>query len=368
MRIIFTPDIFKMQQFGGISRYFVRLAEELHALKQDPRIIAPYHINHYLRDSKFSKSGYWINQNTPYSSKLMRLWNSVSIQFNLFAERPQIVHSTFFRQFPPLITNATRIITIFDLIDEFYHHNHPHGIYLAKLKRRAIDEADLVLCISENTKQDLIRHLGTDPAKIRVTYLAADTPPAPLQAGHPLEGKPYILYVGSRYGYKNFNSFIAAYAQSGRIRKTFKLLIFGSSPLNSDELKLLELNHISQDEIIYRAGSDDDLYHCYRNADLFVYPSRYEGFGIPPLEAMSVGCPVACSETSSIPEVVGDAAFLFNPNVIESMVKTLDTALSDREQRQAKIISGYSRFSKFSWKQCAQDTLDAYRFAQGMAS
>ena len=108
-------------------------------------------------------------------------------------------------------------------------------------------------------------------------------------------------------------------------------------------------------------GDDAKLANYYRNASLFVYPSLYEGFGIPPLEAMGYGCPVVCSNTSSIPEVVGDAAILFDPYSLDSISNAIETVLTNNHLRSSLISRGFEQIQKFSWKKCADETLDVYK-------
>lgn len=368
MRILFTPEIFNMQRFGGISRYFVRLAEEIDALRHDVHIVAPFHVNDYLDHSSFGKYKHKRRKTTNLIRKTTRAANSLSLQYRLWFNRPDIVHSTYFRGAPPLFSTAKRVVTVFDFVDELYHQSDQYGSILAEQKRRAVEEADLVLCISQSTRQDLIRFLGDDKGKAVVTYLAADNPPSSaLSSSHPLNGDPYLLYVGSRWKYKNFKPFVEAFSRSDMCRNSLKLVAYGSDHFADDEIEHIKMLGLSESQVTRRSGSDDDLYQFYRHAELFVYPSLYEGFGIPPLEAMSVGCPVACSNTSSIPEVVGDAAFIFDPTDIDAMRIQIDLALTNEQLRQDKIERGYKQFSKFSWHQCAIDTLNAYQHVLGAA-
>ena len=138
-------------------------------------------------------------------------------------------------------------------------------------------------------------------------------------------------------------------------------MAFGSFPFGQDEKSLFQTLGLDDQTIIHATGSDADLYYYYRHAHAFIYPSLYEGFGIPPLEAMSVGCPVVCSKVSSIPEIVGDAAFQFDPYNSDDLDAALEAAISDETERKNKIALGYQRFREFSWEKCAADTLKAYQ-------
>src|SRR5262249_28133837 len=149
--------------------------------------------------------------------------------------------------------------------------------------------ADHVICISENTRQDLVRLFGVDPARTSVVHLGysltAQADPLHTDNG---EGRPTLLYVGSRTGYKNFTALLQAYASSPVLRE-FELIAFGGHPVLPDERKEIERLGIG-DRVRFESGSDRELAARYRAASAFVFPSKYEGFGIPPLEAMSHGC------------------------------------------------------------------------------
>lgn len=361
MNIVFSPDTFLLQSYGGISRYFVRIAEAMAGAGHNIRIPAPYHFNNYLNASPLGQTKIKIDRETKMTRRILRLVNGADLQFQALKNNPDILHFTFFRRFPPVITKSARVVTVFDMIDELFHAHTEAGRKLAKFKKRAVDEADIVLCISENTRRDLINLFKVPPSKTIVTYLAADPPPESVaQDRHPLNGHPYILYVGQRSGYKNFKSAVEAYARLHQRHKNLKFVAFGSGPFLKDDIDLFRSVGLANDDIVQKAGSDLQLYNFYRHATAFIYPSLYEGFGIPPLEAMSVGCPVICSNTSSIPEIVGEAAFQFDPNHSGSIDDAIRKAIEDSTARTEMIGRGYTQFQKFSWDKCAADTLNAY--------
>ena len=170
----------------------------------------------------------------------------------------------------------------------------------------------------------------------------------------------YILYVGDRYGYKNFARFLQAYGNSQILKKDFKVVCFGGYPMLPEELKEAEKIGILPNSLLYFSGDDSLLTKLYQGAAVFVYPSLYEGFGIPPLEAMSLGCPVVCSNTSSIPEVVGEAAEFFDPNNVQNITNALETVLYSNERTKKLSILGKERAKLFSWQKCAEQTKKVY--------
>jgi glycosyltransferase involved in cell wall biosynthesis len=196
-------------------------------------------------------------------------------------------------------------------------------------------------------------HLGHS---LSVDEGAAALPPASLPGGP----QPFILYVGDRQAYKNFAGFIQAYARSPRLRRQFRVVAFGGRPLTHAEQRLLTDLAIAQ-RVLQVSGSDELLAAHYRAAQLFVCPSRYEGFGLPPLEAMAHGCPVACSHGGSLAEVVGEAGELFDPENLDSIVAALERVAYDDGRRADLIARGHAQAAQFSWPRCATQTSEVYR-------
>jgi glycosyltransferase involved in cell wall biosynthesis len=171
--------------------------------------------------------------------------------------------------------------------------------------------------------------------------------------------KPYLLYVGSRWGYKNFIQLCRVFSYSS-LKRSFDLVAFGGGAFSMDEVA--ELTQLGLTNCVHQVSGDDGLLASYyQGATAFIYPSLYEGFGIPPLEAMNFGCPVVCSNTSSLPEVVGDAAVFFDPSSDESMRVAIEDLLRNDGLRTEMIRRGYARVQHFSWAKCAAETAAIYR-------
>jgi glycosyltransferase involved in cell wall biosynthesis len=169
--------------------------------------------------------------------------------------------------------------------------------------------------------------------------------------------RPYILYVGNRDGYKNFALLLDVF--NSDFRNDYDLICFGGKKFSTKEESMIKELGI-QKEVKYVTGDDNLLYTLYKNAFCFVYPSLYEGFGIPPLEAMAAGCPVIASNSSSIPEVVGEAGLLFDPKSKESLTSSIYRLIHDENERSRLIQKGLLRTSKFSWDNTAKQTYDIY--------
>lgn len=274
--------------------------------------------------------------------------------------RPDIIHETYFALSP--VGNARRrVVTIHDMINELFAEQFSFAKRVTAAKRAAVNRADHVICVSENTRRDLVRLFGVDPARTSVIHLGYSiTAEADINISDFGRRRPILLYVGDRsVKYKNFAALLQAYSRS-HILRGFDLVAFGGGPFRPNELKQIMQLGIN-DRVRVECGSDQELAEHYRTATAFVYPSMYEGFGLPPLEAMSHGCPVVCSNGGSIPEIVGEAAVYFDPNNLEELRVTMER-VATTEALQADLRSrGYDRIAAFSWDKCAAATAQVYR-------
>lgn len=172
--------------------------------------------------------------------------------------------------------------------------------------------------------------------------------------------RPYLLFVGERSGYKNFEGLIEAFASTRLAKDGFHLVCFGGGPFRDRENEKIAALGIGK-AVHQVSGSDESLVQYYRNAVAFVFPSRYEGFGIPILEAMELSCPVLCANAGSMPEVGGDAAVYFDPDDISSFAEILERTVLDPDLLLDLKRRGLLRAGTFSWDRCAQETMDLYR-------
>jgi glycosyltransferase involved in cell wall biosynthesis len=365
-KIIFDSQIFSLQQFGGISRYICALAEQLADQPNvQVQILAPLHVNQYLRELKSRRAGIvggvYIHPLPRFGHWLANFSNRVFPMIAIGA-RPDIVHETYYSDRPTYNGNVRRVLTVYDLIHEKFPHSFLAGDPIARNRAKAIRRADHIICISESTRSDLMEIYQVPDHKISVTYLGYDTLSASTSVASALVGaKPYLLYVGSRHGYKNFDGLVQAFAASPVLKACARVVCFGGGVLTPAERSLLIELKLSSADVVQVSGDDERLAALYQGASAFVYPSKYEGFGIPPLEAMSLGCPVICSNTSSIPEVVGDAGEYFEPNSVESMRYALERVLQSPQRQEELISLGNERVHTFSWARCATETLALYR-------
>lgn len=360
MNIVFDSQIFQSQKYGGVSRYFVELARQLPLRSGDSvktAVLAPFYINQYLREHRdeLRVVGTYVER-----MRGIRHLNAVLSALLAPGWRADILHETYYCERPLQGIATKRVLTVYDMIHECFPDSFSNAAQVQQRKRAAVRRADHIICISHHTKYDLVRLLDVDPEKVTVVHLGSpDHQPEPM--GNPVLSTPFLLFVGQRKGYKNFEGFLKGYAASKLLRKTVSVIAFGGGAFTAQEQELIRSLGIATEMVLQLSGTDQLLYQLYRQALAFVYPSLYEGFGIPPLEAMSFSCPVICSQTSSIPEVVGQAAVYVQPDDPDSIKDALDMVCEDAGLRQSLITKGLERITHFSWQKCAEETAAVYQ-------
>lgn len=363
MNIVYDHQIFCNQQYGGISRYIYEIASEIATTHhQNVNILALLYINHYLRQNpkQLRILGLPIKR-IPKTGRIVQAINwffAVMVTKHL---QPAIVHETYYSSSRIAPKNAKVILTVYDMIHEKFKDQFPVTDRTSDKKRLAVKRADHVICISEQTRRDLIELFDVPPAKISVVYLGFSlTNQEQLPTESPVSPRPFLFYVGDRRGYKNFNGLLQAYAASSALKNNFDLICFGGGKFSKQEQGLILELGLAPDSVVQISGDDALLARYYKSATAFIYPSLYEGFGIPPLEAMSFNCPVICSGVSSIPEIVGNAAEMFDPYNQDSIRTTVERVVSDNILQKTLIARGQERLKLFSWQRCARETLDVY--------
>ncbi|MDR2017475.1 MAG: glycosyltransferase family 4 protein [Syntrophobacterales bacterium] len=370
LKVIYTHDIFAFQRFGGISRYFVEIIKRIPLETAKISVFAGLHVNEYLkilsdaqvRGLKVPVFGggaraYMILNALMYYTRSMV--NDLAQRMWLRTDPETVVHLSNYSSSLPR-TKVKMVVTAYDMIQELFPQIYPGYRVITQLKKVSFERADRIIAISECTKKDLVRFFGVEESKVTVIHLGN-----PLEHIIPIEpaniaGAPYILYVGERAGYKNFEALILAYARSSKLKANFELVLFGGGTLTPSERKRFGEMGVAQ--FVHHTGGEDSLLAgYYRNARAFVWPSLYEGFGIPLLEAMGSRCPVVCSNAGPMPEVVGDAGIYFDPASAEELQGVLETVLFDNTLLEEKMELGLKRAAEFSWDRAARETVDLYR-------
>lgn len=356
VNILYDHQIFSAQRYGGISRYFFEIVRRI-SEKEHVDLFCGYNNNRYginhagTYNSCFSKERITSRFGVGRVYNRLNNWSLKSFSQDKHID---VYHPTYYDYYD--IPKEKLVVTVYDMIHELFP-KYFVSDNTAVRKRELLSKADGIIAISNQTKEDLINLLGIDEKKIVVIYLANSLDVEVCDDS--VVNEPYVLYVGSRYGYKNFMRLLKAFAVS-ECHKDFRLVCFGGGGFSDMEKAQIDELGVSE-SITQISGDDIVLANLYKYASLFVYPSEYEGFGLPPLEAMYYGTPVLCSNISSIPEVVGDAGVYFNPNSVDDIREKMLYVLSNNRCREKLIALGYEQEKKFSWDSCAEKTVEFYK-------
>ncbi|MEA3459784.1 MAG: glycosyltransferase family 1 protein [Chloroflexota bacterium] len=364
-----------VHQRAGIGRYTRELVEALARLDRRNQYVLfvagkPVPGSPALGLSQVLENNFRL-RSVPLSDRVLAiLWHrfGLPLPVEAFIGKVDIFHSPDF-VLPP--TRARTILTVHDLsflrVPECFDAN--LRIYLEEAVPRSVRRADLVLADSESTKRDLVGLLDANPAMVKVVYPGVDERFCPIANEVVLEevrkryGLPqrFVLSLGTLQPRKNFPRLIEAYSLLVTHHASLKLVIVGGKGWFYDEIfaKVRELG--LEGRVIFPGFiAEEDLPALYSLAELLVFPSLYEGFGLPPLEAMACGVPVVTSNTSSLPEVVGDAGLMVQPTDVEGLAEAMGRALEDRALRGRMIEKGLRRARKFTWEKSARQLLGIY--------
>lgn len=354
--ILYDHQIFDLQRFGGISRYFCEIMKKQNfAYDLSVRYSNNYYLNHWKLSKHLISLPRFIYKQCRKKCKKENL--KLAIQL-LQSKKEYIFHPTYYNPyFLEYIGDHPYVITVHDMIHEKFPQYFKDAAEVAQHKKEAIINAKRIIAISKNTKKDIIDLLHIDPDKIDTIYHG--TSMKAFSGKYKLKvPERFLLFVGDRTPYKNFERFIETFA---RIHKEDNNLfaVYTGSHLNENEKRMIFTKGISE-YVFHIKASDDALSELYSRALLFVYPSLYEGFGIPILEAYACHCPVALSNTSCFPEIAGNAAIYFDPYSIDSMFNAITDVIYNKEKRDQLILLGDARLNLYSWEKTAKETECTY--------
>lgn len=363
MKVLYDHQCFAQQQYGGVSRYHYQLIKELSQVEDiEIKLSLKYSNNFYINEDKnFSVKKFFPNKNFYFKRTILDYINRISARKILEKGDYDIFHPTYYDPyFLKYLDNKPFVVTVYDTIHEKYPEIINSIDKTIKNKKVLLPEAQKILAISNSTKNDIIQLYKIPPDKIEVVYLAASINKNMAVSKEQLNlPEKYILYVGNRDFYKNFNNLLFAIEPILRDNSDIFLIAAGGGKFNAAETKLFESKKVN-DKIIYKNADDKSLATLYSNALAFVFPSKYEGFGIPALEAMNCDCPVILSNTSSLPEVAGDAAIYFDPNDINDIKMRIESVIFNKELREDLIKKGMLQKNKFSFQKTALQTKEIY--------
>lgn len=353
--ILFDQQVYRMQNYGGVSRYFSHLIYELERSKDFKVLptsyfsenlhLASLHLESFGILKRLGKfKGHGRIKNFLKQREDRKLLNYIKKgKYDVF--HPTYYQHDFLKYLPP---NMPLIITVYDMIHELYLDPILKTIHRETiLKSILIPRADHIIAISKNTKQDIIGlYPDIDPEKISVIYLGHSFSEVDAQQST-IPGK-YILYVGQREHYKNFIWMLGSVGNF-LIQNNILLVCAGGGVFTESEIQIIEENQL-REKVLYKNIPDDQvLGQLYKNAFCFVFPSLFEGFGIPILEAFANKCPAVLSMASCFPEIATNAALYFDTHDVYSLELQLSRLLNDSILRNQLIEAGTSRLKYFGW-------------------
>ena len=368
MRVLYDHQLFSLQDAGGASRYYYELARYLAGLPDVQMelllgVNASVHPFQKLasgRTTVISFGGFL----RPGVARFV-VNEAFSNAVAPFRGRMDLYHSTLYRCMP--LVRARRIVaTHHDCTQERFPSEFRFAKKVIRARKSLYARADAIICVSESCRKDLLSFYDVSAAKTRVIHHGVTRAARCSRAAEKLRmrlRREYLLFVGSRAPYKNFNGLLKAFRETG-LHDSLDLLVLGGGVLTPEEAALAAELELRENIISIPRVSDELLGEAYAAARLFVYPSLWEGFGFPPLEAMDAGCPVLASNTSSMPEVCRDAPFYFDPEDQASFASALLRAVNDEEARRQAVARGSKVAAQYTWKKCGEETLALYRECQ----
>lgn len=366
--VVVDGIIYQEQSHGGISRLYEEILPRI--CEMDSTLCVTLMTDGKLK-RPLPKHPHITHLALPPVSFYMRprrIWGPVIPPVRRFVQqlkvgrghKSSIWHSTYYTM--PGEWRGKQIVTVHDMIHERFKELYPEPLndWFRREKQRCLQRADMVICVSESTRHDVQRFYGIDSARICVIYHGCSSVFRRLtrdDVDTRWTERPYLLYVGDRGPHKNFDSVVRAYSV-WPLRKHVSLVVVGR-PWSPREKALLVELAIRENVLLLTHVDDSTLCQLYNCAAAFVYPSFYEGFGIPLLEAMACGCPIIASRIPSTVEVAEDCPIYFELTGVNSMLSAFDLALSEGRESE-RVYAGLERVKNYSWEKSARQILETY--------
>ena len=348
MRVYYDFQILTSQKYGGVSRYFAELYPRMRAMGVDARLSCLRSVNYYFRDQ------FKMHEPTKnfFTLKFVAVINRVNALIKM--RNCDIIHPTYYAPYMLGHYNGKLIVSLHDMIAEKFNTSERE----IERKRRMFYAADHIISVSQNSKNDALDiYPDIEPDKISVIHQGSSIPETEAEGDKPI-GRPYVLFVGTRNAYKNFKRFAEAMRPILEAYPELCVFCVGSTPINDEELGSASK---LRSRFIHKVLTDDEVRQAYAHAECFVFPSYYEGFGLPILEAFSCNCPLVCSNVTSLPEIAGDSAEYFDPMDKDDITSAILRVIEDENLRKTLRISGRERLKLFSWDKNAAETLACYK-------
>lgn len=349
MKVLFDHHLF-YQLYGGASKYFVKMISHL---PQDSwETTALWSINEYARATGLIHT---VKKRFKGEVSVLERVNRIYTTYKIVKGQFNVLHQTDFdNYFYKELGDKPLVVTYHDsnlsTID-------PHPA-IVKKQEKALHRANAIIVVSQNTKKDLLDLFDVDEKKVHVIYHGIDIPDLQEFPKERIIKDEYFLYVGRRSTYKNFKRLASAFARLHKIYKNIKL-VCTSQEFTEEEYYFFSSLSID-DALIAVKASEQEMIQLYRDAVALVFPSLYEGFGMPILEAWSCRCPVILANASCFPEIADNAAIYFDPYSENDMFQRLLEVYESRKLRLKLISLGEKRVLDYSWSKCAKEHMRVY--------
>lgn len=363
IEVLYDYQVLRFQQYGGISRYFYEIYTSFRTKYIDKmwvNISVLFSCNHYFIPyvRRYEKSPKYVCKLLNYCKIIFHICGHY-----LSGHPYDVIHPTYYFPgylsfIPAFIRRKSKlVITVYDMIYEMFY---PQEKSIAKKRKDIILGADGIIAISQKTKEDIMSIYPDIPdQKIRVIYLG-NSMKEPMCKNKIQFPKRYILMVGNRDFYKNGTIVFRALKRIRNIFGDIQLLCVGGGSFNDDEINIL--NELKLEKAVIHMSLDGDgIYYAYRYASCLIFPSLYEGFGLPILEAFYCECPVILSNASCFPEIAQDGALYFEPDNVDELVEKIQLVVGNREISDKLIEKGKQRLQFFSWDKTAAETYEFYK-------
>ncbi len=370
MKILFDYQVFNWQKKGGISRFISEIIANLKVQKSNKIALSVINsVNIHYKTNMLYKSS--IRKYALYFYFLFKHGKRALGRFNYFysvalleSQKFDVFVPTYYdNYFLQYIGDKPFVVIVHDMIHEIFPEILVNSKQLIEQKKNLIYKSKKIIAVSISTKKDILKfYPDIDPQKIDIVHLGFSVTQKEILPNIKLP-KDYILFVGERGAYKNFHFFIMSLYKLLLEDNKLHILCIGGETFSDEELHLFKQLNIL-DKIQQYYAKDEELYTIYHKAKVFVFPSRYEGFGIPILEAMASDCPVVLSQSSSFPEVAGDAGVYFKLDDEADLYIKVKEMLDNEDHRSFYIKKGRENITRFSWLNTATNCLNVFNEAQ----
>lgn len=358
MKVLFDHQIFDRQRYGGISRYFANIynaAQKSSNIEVEISILSSE--NYYMKDFDGILDNPLGNILLSKASRRHK-WNKQYSKYLINKNSFDVFHPTYFHPYFLKYLKKPLVITIHDMTYEAMPQYFPSTDALPYQKRLLMERADKIIAISETTKADILKYSNTKEDKIEVINHGIDLS-LPKYAEVISLPEDYILFVGERQSYKNFYLVAQAFKILALKNPNLKLVLAGGGTLTFGDSEFLLRNNIF-DNTIQISATNEQLNTIYKKAICFIYPSLYEGFGLPILEAFKNNCPVLLSNCSCFEEIAGSSARYFDGYSLHSLVTELELIIESSSIRKEMIALGSKKLLQYSIEKCISKTFDLY--------